>query len=140
MILASAFAANLEVARQLGAELDGKIVVDISNPLNEKGDALIVTRGASAAETIAAVLPDGAKLIKAFNTTFAGTLLAGEAGGQPLDVFIAGDDGEARESVASLVRSEGSILSTSVSCRAPGSSRHSVSSASLCSRVSARGS
>jgi 8-hydroxy-5-deazaflavin:NADPH oxidoreductase len=107
VILASSFAANLDVARRLGTELAGKIVVDISNPLNEKGDALIVTGGASAAETIAAVLPAGAKLIKAFNTTFAGTLVAGEAGGQPLDVFIAGDDGEARESVASLVRSGG---------------------------------
>ena len=45
--------------------------------------------------------------MKAFNTTFAGTLVAGEVAGQPLDVFIAGDDDEAKETVAGLVRAGG---------------------------------
>ena len=41
-----------------------------------------------AAEEVAAAAP-GARVVKAFNTTFAGTLVAGQAGGAPLDVFIA---------------------------------------------------
>jgi predicted dinucleotide-binding enzyme len=49
----------------------------------------------------------GAKVVKAFNTTYAGTLLAGEVAGQPLDVFIAGDDGEAKSKVAELVKDGG---------------------------------
>lgn len=107
VILASQYGVNVDVARRLGTELDGKIVVDVSNPLNGRLDALVTAPGTSAAETIQAVLPRGAKLVKAFNTTFAGTLVAGEVAGQPLDVFIAGDDDDARRRVAQLVRSGG---------------------------------
>jgi predicted dinucleotide-binding enzyme len=107
VILASWYGPNLEVARQLGAALDGKVVVDISNPLNETYDGLATKPGTSAAENIAAVLPAGAKLLKAFNTTFAGTLVAGQVAGQPLDVFIAGDDQGAKETLARLARGGG---------------------------------
>ena len=56
---------------------------------------------------IADVAPDGVPVVKAFNTVFAGTLVAGSVAGQPLDVFIAGDDEEARALVARLVRDGG---------------------------------
>lgn len=107
IILASWYGANLEVAKKLAPELAGKIVVDISNPLNERYDGLVTDPGTSAAETIAAAIPGSAKLVKAFNTTFAGTLLSGQVAGQQLDVFIAGDDETARKSIAALVRSGG---------------------------------
>ncbi len=107
VILASWYAVNLQTARDLVAELDGKVVIDISNPLNESYDGLVTEGGPSAAERIQAVLPAGAKVVKAFNTTFAGTLLAGKVADQPLDVFIAGDDETAKERVAALVRSGG---------------------------------
>jgi 8-hydroxy-5-deazaflavin:NADPH oxidoreductase len=45
--------------------------------------------------------------VKAFNTTFAGTLVAGEVGGQQLDVLIAGDDQAAKETVSQLVSDGG---------------------------------
>ena len=70
-------------------------------------DGLVTPLDSSAAEELAAKLPSGAKVVKAFNTTFAGTLVAGEVAGQPLDVFIAGDDDEAKETVAGLVRAGG---------------------------------
>jgi 8-hydroxy-5-deazaflavin:NADPH oxidoreductase len=58
------------------------------------------------AEEVAAAAP-GAKVVKAFNTTFAGTLAAGgEVAGQPLDVFIASDD-DAKQTVAGLVEDVG---------------------------------
>lgn len=107
VILAAPYEANVEVARELGRALDGRVVVDISNPLNATYDGLVTPPGTSAAETIREVLPRGAKLVKAFNTTFAGTLVAGEVAGQPLDVFIAGDDETAKAKVATLVRDGG---------------------------------
>lgn len=63
--------------------------------------------GPSGAESIRSLLPPETRLVKAFNTTFARTLVAGEVSGQPLDVFIAGDDEEANERVAELVRGGG---------------------------------
>jgi len=104
VILASWFPANVETATQLGAELRGKVVVDISNPVNRSQDWLVTPPESSAAEAIRNVLPDGISVVKAFNTTFAATLLAGEVAGQKLDVFIAGDDAKAKSAVATLVR------------------------------------
>lgn len=107
IILASWYGANLETAAMLGAELDGKIVVDISNPLNESYDDLVTPPGTSAVETIRDAVPGGARFVKAFNTTFAGTLLSGQVSGQTLDVFIAGDDQAANDTVATLARDGG---------------------------------
>ena len=91
---------------QYGDQLDGKVVVDITNPVDvETFDGLVVPPDSSAAEELEKMAPQGAKLVKAFNTTFAGTLVAGQVAGQPLDVFIAGDDDEAKQTVAELARS-----------------------------------
>jgi len=60
--------------------------------------------GTSAAEELAAAATAGARVVKAFNTTFTGTLVEGQVAGQPLDVFPVGDDEEAKETVAQLVR------------------------------------
>jgi 8-hydroxy-5-deazaflavin:NADPH oxidoreductase len=107
IVLASWYGANVEIARQLGPALSGKVVVDISNPLNDSYDNLSTPPGTSAAETIRDVLPADAKVVKAFNTTFAGTLVAGQVAGQPLDVYIAGDDATAKDVVATLARDGG---------------------------------
>jgi hypothetical protein len=107
VILAGAYAVNLEVARELGEEVEGKVVVDISNPLNRTFDGLVTAPGTSAAESIRDALPAAAHVVKAFNTTFAATLVAGEVAGQILDVFIAGDDQRAKDTVATLVRDGG---------------------------------
>lgn len=107
VVLASWYAVNLETARTFGAALKGKIVVDISNPLNESYDALVTEAGTSAAEIIHKELPADARFVKAFNTTFAGTLVTGQVAGQPLDVFIAGDDDTSKATLADLVRAGG---------------------------------
>jgi predicted dinucleotide-binding enzyme len=49
----------------------------------------------------------GARVVKAFNTTFAGTLSEGGVAGEPLDVFVAGDDEEAKAAVSKLVEDGG---------------------------------
>jgi predicted dinucleotide-binding enzyme len=56
---------------------------------------------------IRSVLPVTAKVVKAFNTTFAPTLQEGDAGGQTLDVFVAGDDTGAKAQIIALVKSGG---------------------------------
>jgi predicted dinucleotide-binding enzyme len=89
-----------------GDALSGKVVVDITNPVNDTMDGLVTPADGSAAQELAAAAP-GARVVKAFNTTFAGTLTEGEVAGEPLDVFIAGDDDEAKATVAQLARDAG---------------------------------
>src|SRR6185436_3490304 len=91
------------IVRHYPASLEGKILVDISNPMNASFDGLATAPETSAAEEIARLAPAGTRVVKAFNTTFAGTLITGGVSGHPLDVFIAGDDAEAKQVVASLV-------------------------------------
>ncbi|MGO4805452.1 NADPH-dependent F420 reductase [Arthrobacter sp. 2MCAF15] len=107
VVLALYFGPAKEVATHFGDTLSGKTVVEISNPIDtETFDSLVVAPGTSAAEEIAALLP-GARVVKAFNTTFAGPLGAGAAGGLPVDVFIASDSEEARNDVAAFAEAAG---------------------------------
>jgi hypothetical protein len=107
VVLAVWYGTNIEIAKQLGNKLAGKVVVDIANPLNSTYDGLATAPDSSSAEDLAKALVDGAKVVKAFNTTYAGTLLAGQVAGPPLDVFIAGDDADAKAKVAQLVADGG---------------------------------
>ncbi|MBK8619787.1 MAG: NAD(P)-binding domain-containing protein [Anaerolineales bacterium] len=107
VVLAVWYGTNLELAKQLGAKLAGKVVVDIANPLNATYDGLATAADSSSAEDLAKAVAAGAKVVKAFNTTFAGTLIAGEVAGQKLDVFIAGDDADAKAKVSQLVTDGG---------------------------------
>ena len=107
VVLAVWYGTNIDIAKQLGAKLAGKVVVDIANPLNSTYDSLATAPDSSSAEDVAKAIASGAKVVKAFNTTYAGTLLAGEVAGQPLDVFIAGDDADAKSKVAELVKDGG---------------------------------
>jgi 8-hydroxy-5-deazaflavin:NADPH oxidoreductase len=101
------YSISLEVVKSYGAQLAGKVLVDISNPLNQTYDDLIIPPGTSAAEEIAKVAPKDTAVLKAFNTTFAGLLAQGSVAGMPLDVFIAGDDEKAKQTVAGLIEAGG---------------------------------
>lgn len=107
VVLAVPFDAAKQLASAYGDRLSDKVVIDISNPVDASLDALVVTPGTSAAEEIAEAAGPDVRVVKAFNTTFATTLIAGEVNGTPLDVFIAGDDEAARKQVADLVTSGG---------------------------------
>ena len=107
VVLAVWYGTNIEIAKQLGTKLAGKVVVDIANPLNSTYDGLATAADSSSAEDLAKAIASGAKVVKAFNTTYAGTLIAGEVAGQKLDVFIAGDDADAKAKVAQLVTDGG---------------------------------
>jgi len=107
VVFAVWYGTNIELARQLGNKLAGKVVVDIANPLNSTYDGLATAPDSSSAEDLAKAIANGAKVVKAFNTTYAGTLLSGSVAGQPLDVFIAGDDADAKAKVAQIVTDGG---------------------------------
>jgi 8-hydroxy-5-deazaflavin:NADPH oxidoreductase len=97
-----------DALRQYADQLAGKVVVDITNPVNtQTWDSLATAPGSSSAEETQQLVPEGTAVVKAFNTTFAGTLVAGEVSGQPLDVLIAGDDDNAKQKVSQLVSDGG---------------------------------
>jgi predicted dinucleotide-binding enzyme len=107
VVLALPYPAVREVIAERADQLAGRVVVDITNPLDfETFDSLVVPVGSSAAAEIAAALP-ASRVLKAFNTTFAGTLVSGNVGSLTTTVLIAGDDIEAKSALAGVVTSAG---------------------------------
>ena len=105
VILAVLYASAAPVVSQYGDALAGKVIVDISNAFDAAGTGLIAPGGSSAAEETAKAAPASAHVVKAFNTLFGHVLAADKSGGRPLDVFIAGDDAEAKARVSSFIDS-----------------------------------
>jgi 8-hydroxy-5-deazaflavin:NADPH oxidoreductase len=101
VIVALGYANVVPVVAQYGNALAGKVIVDICNPVNAAGDGLAIRDGTSIAQEVAKAAPASASVVKAFNTTFGAVL----AQGQPLDVFIAGDDERAKAAVAEFIDS-----------------------------------
>ena len=107
VVLAVPYPAVSDVIAQRGEQLAGKVVVDITNPLNfETFDSLVVPADGSATAEIAAALPQS-RVLKAFNTNFAATLAAGAVGPVATTVLIAGDDADAKSTLADIVTSGG---------------------------------
>ncbi|GAB3042414.1 NADPH-dependent F420 reductase [Parafrigoribacterium mesophilum] len=107
VVLAVPYPALSDVLGQYAAQLDGKTVVDITNPLDfATFDSLTVPADSSAAQEVASRVP-GASVLKAFNTTLAATLTSGQVGGQPTTVLIAGDDGDAKAALAGVLEAGG---------------------------------
>ena len=107
VVLAVPYPAVSAVIAERGDTLAGKIVVDITNPLDfETFDALTVPADSSATAEIAEALPTS-RVLKAFNTTFASTLAAGSVGSLTTTVLIAGDDADAKSTLAGVVTSGG---------------------------------
>jgi 8-hydroxy-5-deazaflavin:NADPH oxidoreductase len=107
VILALPYPAVAEVLSRYAGELDGKVIVDITNPVDfATFDSLVVPVGSSAAAVIAESLP-GSSVLKAFNTTFAATLASGTVGAESTTVLIAGDDAEAKAALAAIMEGGG---------------------------------
>jgi predicted dinucleotide-binding enzyme len=90
------------VVAEYGDALAGKVIVDISNPFNATFDGLAHSEATSIAQEVAKAAPAGASVVKAFNTIFRGVLERGRP-----DVFIAGDDAQAKAGVGTFIRSLG---------------------------------
>lgn len=104
VILAVPYANAVDVVRQFGDALAGKVIIDISNTFSAPDDTELVTpEGSSGAQEITKAVPATAQVVKAFNTVFGHVL----ALGRPLDVVFAGDDELAKASVAAFIKSLG---------------------------------
>ena len=106
VVLAIPYEAIDDVLGRYNGQLDGKTIVDITNPVDFSTFTPLSVEAGSAAQKIAEKVP-AAKVVKAFNTTFAGTLIEGKVAGEQLDVLIASDDEQAKASVKQLVESGG---------------------------------
>lgn len=107
VILAVPYASAAEVVSGYGDALSGKIVIDITNPVAPDMTGLVTPEGSSGAQETAKAAPADAHVVKAFNTVFGNVLTAGAAEGRSLDVFIAGDDAQAKKDVSAFVESLG---------------------------------
>lgn len=107
VVLAVPYSAVLGLVKQYGKELAGKLLVDITNPVASDHTSFVTPDDSSGAQEIARAAPADANVVKAFNTQFSNVLTAGHADGHPLDVFIAGDDAEAKARVSAFVESLG---------------------------------
>ena len=90
------------VIAEYGDALAGKVIVDISNPFNATADGLAHSEETSIAQEAAKVAPAGASVVKAFNTIFRHVLEKGRP-----NVFLAGDDAQAKAGVTAFIESLG---------------------------------
>lgn len=90
------------IVGEVGNELVGKVVVDVSNrPTPDPSGA-----GTSIAEELQVRIP-GANVVKAFNTAFATRQADPSLGGVAADGFVAADDYDAKRTILDLVESIG---------------------------------
>lgn len=107
VVLAVPYDALDEIAKRYREQLKGKIVIDITNPVDfDKFNSLQVPAGGSAAAELQTTLPD-ARVIKAFNTNFAPTLSGKRVGPNTTTVLVAGDDADAKRTLIDAVTSAG---------------------------------
>lgn len=101
VILAVPYGSAAAVVADFGKALDGKVIIDITNPVAPDLSGMVTPHGSSGAQETAKGLPAGAPLVKAFNTIFGHVL----AKGGRLDAFIAGDDAAAKARVSTFLES-----------------------------------
>jgi len=106
VVLATPFASAPDVAAEIRAAVDGKVVVDATNRMSFGADGPAIDTTTSNAEELAALLP-GARIVKAFNTLFASHQSDPIADGVQLDGYVASDDDAAKAQVLELVASIG---------------------------------
>jgi Predicted dinucleotide-binding enzymes len=107
VIVATGFGDAVPALQSLGS-LAGKVIVDITNPMNDDFSGLTVGHDTSAAEEIAKAFPE-AEVVKAFNTLFAQVLAKGPQldDGQVATAFYAGDGERAKQTARALIDSIG---------------------------------
>jgi predicted dinucleotide-binding enzyme len=103
VILAVPYTSAAAVVAEYGDALDGKVIIDVTNPVAPDLTGLVTPHGSSGAQEIAKGAPAGAHVVKAFNTLFGHVL----ARGGRLDAFIAADDPEAKARVSTFLASLG---------------------------------
>lgn len=91
----------VEGVLQAAGNLEGKILIDCTNPFLPGGAGLAVGHSTSAAEQIANWAP-GAHVVKAFNSTGSGNMANPDYGPQAATMFFCGDETSSKAAVAKL--------------------------------------
>lgn len=107
VVLATGYG-DAAAALQAVGDLQGKVVIDITNPLTADYMGLTLGHSSSAAEEIAKAAP-GAEVVKGFNTVFAQVLGDGAdfGEGRKVTVFVASDSARAKQTATALAQSMG---------------------------------
>jgi predicted dinucleotide-binding enzyme len=110
VVLATLGVANESVLTMAGRDrFRGKVLIDTTNPLDfSKGvpPTLAVSGNDSAGERVQKFLPD-ARVVKAFNTVGSPHMFRPDFPGGPPDMFICGNDAEAKKQVAGILQDFG---------------------------------
>jgi predicted dinucleotide-binding enzyme len=101
VFVAVLYQSAVDVVTHYGDALDGKILIDITNPFNADASGIVTTEGNSVSQQIAAAAPKSAHVVKAFNSIFRHII----AEDKPLDVFFAGDSADAKAPFAAFLQS-----------------------------------
>jgi 8-hydroxy-5-deazaflavin:NADPH oxidoreductase len=101
VFVAVLYQSAVDVVTHYGDALDGKILIDITNPFNADASGLVTTEGNSVSQQIAAAAPKSTHVVKAFNSIFRHII----AEDKPLDVFFAGDSADAKAPFAAFLQS-----------------------------------
>jgi hypothetical protein len=102
VITALLYDAVVPTVAGFGDALADKVIIDISNPFNATLDGLAHSEETSIAQEVTKAAPASASVVKAFNTIFRNVL----ENGQP-DVFLAGDNAQAKAAAATFIDSLG---------------------------------
>jgi len=105
VVLATPWPATLATVEEAGG-LQGKIVVDCTNPLKPDLSGLSVDDGTSGAEEIAKRV-NGGRVVKAFNTISSLTMADPSFGSERADLLLCGDDADAKRTVGQLAQELG---------------------------------
>ena len=110
VIMSVWFSTIQELFKQYATELQGKIIIDPSNPIAPDGNGgfkKIIGADESAGEILTSLVPNGAKLVKALGSLGAGSLAA-EGFQSPAKVlFYASDDNSLDNAVETLIKDNG---------------------------------
>ena len=108
ILLAVPYGAAKEVLLNIKPLLKGKVLIDATNAINEDYSALTLGYTTSGAEEIAKLVPE-ALVVKAFNTVFAKIFASQnpKINGSTISIFYAGDDRDAKNIVADLIKKMG---------------------------------
>jgi predicted dinucleotide-binding enzyme len=111
IVLAIYFDAIKALLAEYRGKLAGKIIVDPSNPIAPDGSGgfkKTIPQDQSSGKILAALVPPGAKFVKAFGSLAAESLKSGtRQSPAPKVLFYASDDRDAGNAVAELIKTSG---------------------------------
>jgi predicted dinucleotide-binding enzyme len=108
VVLAVQGAAAVDLVSSLAPELDGRVLVDATNPLQmgEGWPTLFVGTTDSLGEQVQRAAP-GARVVKAYNTVGNALMVDPDLPGGPPTMCIAGDDPDAKQQITELLENTG---------------------------------